>query len=226
MKPLPAATRVDEAMRASAVLALLGPAAKRKLRAGATFQEVEREAAICHQQAPAVRFWLVLRGEVKLVKYTARGSALLIDLVLPNQLFGALFHLRERVYPCTAVAMRPTELVSFRSRDLIEGLEGNASLQRFLLAETCEKLWQAQQMRGVWMEDASVRIAHVLLHLHEKFGPIIPETRATLAELAGTSVETAIRISRALARRGILVTRRGQIEILSLAELRACARGQ
>lgn len=172
-----------------------------------------------------MRFWLVLRGEVKLVKYASKGLALLIDLVLPGQLFGAVFHQRNAVYPCTAIALKPTELLAFRLKDLLDDLEDNPSLQKMLLADTCYKLCQAQHMRGLWLEEARVRIAQLLLYLYEKFGRVIPQTRATLAELAGTSVETAIRISNALARRGILATRRGEIEILSLAGLRACAGG-
>ena len=54
-------------------------------------------------------------------------------------------------------------------------------------------------------------------------GRVIPETRATLAELAGTSVETATRVATALARGGILATRRGQIEILSIPALQSYA---
>ena len=218
--------RAIHAIEANEVLSKLRAASKQKLVAGATWQELERQATICHQETSAVRFWLVLDGEVKLVTYTRKGAAFLIDLVLRNQLFGAVFHQHPPVYPCTAVTVRKTELLSFRLKDLIEDLDENLPLQRVLLADTCDKLWQAQQMRGLWLEEAQVRIAHLLLYLYEKFGPIIPETRATLAELAGTSVETAIRISTALARRGILVTHRGQIEILSLAKLRACAGGQ
>ena len=74
-------------------------------------------------------------------------------------------------------------------------------------------------------EVAPIRIAQWLLLLHEKFGGIIPETRTTLAELAGTSVETAIRVTKELSRRHILRTKRGQIEICSLSALRACASG-
>jgi hypothetical protein len=73
-----------DAIRANQVLSKLQASSKRKLIAGATFQELEGGATICHQDALAVRFWLVLEGGVKLVKYTSTGYALLIDLILPN----------------------------------------------------------------------------------------------------------------------------------------------
>ncbi len=217
-------TTTNDAIRANGILAKLRPSAARELAQGATRQRFERGEVICHEEEPVVRFWLVLGGEIKLVKYTARGLPLLIEIVLPNQIFGAVFHSPMPAHSCTALAMKPAELVSFRLKDLIGDLDGNSSLQRALLAETCSKLCQAQHMRGLGLEQVPVRIAHLLLHLHARFGRVIPETRSTLAELAGTSVETAIRTSRALARRGIIHTRRGQIEILSLAGLEACAR--
>lgn len=215
--------RVNDAIAANEVLSKLRAVSKQKLTAGATFEALERGTVIYHEEAAAARFSLVLRGEVKLVTYSTRGAALLIDIVLPNQLFGAVFHDHNPVYPCTAVAMKPTELLSFRRKDLMEDLENNPPLQKMLLADTSYKLCQALQIRGLCLEEARVRIAQVLLYLCEKFGRVIPETRATLAELAGTSVETAIRITNALARRGILATSRGQVEILSPAGLRVCA---
>jgi len=217
---------VSDATAANEVLSGLQADSKRKLMAGAASVELKRGTVIYHEATPAVRFWLVLSGEVKLVKYSSKGAALLIDIVLPNQLFGAVFHQHSPVYPCTAVAMKLTELLSFRRNDLMEDLENNPPLQKMLLADTCYKLCQAHQMRGLWLEEARVRIAYLLLYLYEKFGRVIPETRATIAELAGTSVETAIRITSGLVKRGILATRRGQVEILSLARLRVCAQGR
>ena len=93
----------------------------------------------------------------------------MIDIVLRNQLFGAVFYDRDPVYPWSAVAMEPTELLLFRLRDLVNDLENNPLLQKRLLAETCYKLCQAQQMRVLWLEEARVRIAHLLLYLFEKF---------------------------------------------------------
>ena len=217
--------RVNDAIEANEVLSRLRSVSKQKLMAGAAFEQLERGTVICHEAAPAARFSLVLRGEVKLVTYSSKGAALLIDIVLPNQLFGAVFHPHNAVYPCSAVAMKPTELLSFRRKDFMEDLENNPPLQRMLLADTSQKLCQAIQMRRLSLEEARVRIAQVLLYLYERFGRVISETRAAIAELAGTRVETAIRITNRLARRGILATGRGQVEILSLTGLRDCAQG-
>src|SRR6266516_6266300 len=217
--------RVNDAIAANEVLSKLRAVSKQKLTAGASCDALERGTVIYHEEAAAARYSLVLRGEVKLLTYSTQGAALLIDIVLPNQLFGSVLHDHNPVYPCTAVTMKPTELLSFRRKDFMEDLENNPPLQRMLLADTSQKLCQAIQMRRLSLEEARVRIAQMLLYLYERFGRVIPETRAAIAELAGTRVETAIRITNRLARRGILATGRGQVEILSLAGLRECAQG-
>ena len=224
MNHVPPTARVNNAIRANDILSKLRASSKEKLIAGAMLHELEKGATMYHQGAPAVRFSLVLSGEIKLVRYTTKAVALLIDIVLPNQLFGAVFHDDNPVYPCSAVAIRRAELLSFRLQDLIDELEENPPLLKILLADTCDELCRSQRIRGLWLEEARIRIAHLLLYLYQKFGRVIPETRATLAELAGTSVETATRVTTALARRGILATRRGQIEILSIPALQSYAR--
>src|SRR5439155_4546579 len=140
--------RVNDAIAANELLSKLRAVSKQKLTAGATFEALERGTVIYHEEAAAARFSIVLRGEVKLVTYSTRGAALLIDIVLPNQLFGSVFHDHNPVYPCTAVAMKPTDLLSFLRNDLMEALENNSPLQKPLLADTSYKLCLATQIRG------------------------------------------------------------------------------
>ena len=122
--------RVDHAMTANEVLSKLRPVSKQKLMTGATIDQFERSAVIYHEDTPAARFSLVLRGEVKLVTYSSKGTGLLIDIVLPNQLFGVVFHPHSPVHPCTAVALKPTELLSLRRKEFMDELETNLPLQR------------------------------------------------------------------------------------------------
>ena len=69
----------------------------------------------------------------------------------------------------------------------MEDLENNPPLQKMILADTSYKLCQALHIRGLCLEEARVRIAQVLLYLCEKFGQVIPETRATIAEVRAPS---------------------------------------
>ena len=144
----------------------------------------------------------------------------MIDIVLPNELFGVVYYQHHPTYPCSAIAIKTARVVQLPIKHLRIESDGNGALTRALLEDTCLKLCHSLRMRGLMLEDAPVRVATLLLNLTEKFGPVIPETRAVLAELSGLTVETAIRITRSMAAEGILKTRRGSLEILDPVALR------
>jgi len=189
---------------------LLASSRIRKLAAGET---------ICREGDSARVAWLVLNGEIKLLRHTAREQVLLVDIILPDEMFGVVFYHQAPVYPCTGVALKTSRLLCFPLAVFVDELIGNPSLEHALLEDTCLKLCQSIAMRGYALEDLAVRIARILLRLQEKFGAVVPETRATLAELAGSTPESAIRVTRDFEDRGILRLGRGRIEILSLEKL-------
>jgi CRP-like cAMP-binding protein len=59
--------------------------------------------------------------------------------------------------------------------------------------------------------DRLKRVLHALL---KKYGPILNFTSVEIAELVGTTTETALRVLGDLRQHGIIEKRRGQIEIL------------
>jgi CRP-like cAMP-binding protein len=58
------------------------------------------------------------------------------------------------------------------------------------------------------------RLKRVLYTLLKKYGPILNFTSVEIAELVGTTTETALRVLGDLRQHGIIEKRRGQIEIL------------
>ena len=190
--------------------------ALRKMASSLRLATLRKGEFICRESTPVVSFWLLQSGEVKLVRHTTKGQSLLIDIILPEEVFGLVFYDHHPVYPYSAVALKDTTCLAFPVKAFQAEAENNGELAKALLQDTCLRLCHSLRMRGLLLEEAPSRVATLLLNLFEKFGRRIPETRAVLAELSGVTVETAIRITRALAEEGILETRRGSIEILDL----------
>ena len=102
-----------------------------------------------------------------------------------------------------------------------------------IVAHLLECLQSAYSIsRGLAHDHVEVRIAAILSNLAIKIskttvlGTILPIdiTRQQLADLAGTTPETAIRVTRAMQRKGlILMNRPGNIEILKLESLKEIA---
>lgn len=214
---------VQEVLAAHLFLSRIEPAAQAALAAVCTLCHSGKGEQIYREAEPAINGWLLARGEVKLVKYSTRGETLLLEIIIPHEIFGMIFYRENPRYPCAAVAMGPVEALKIPTIELHRLLDRHPPLQKEFLAETCRNLCHAQHMRGLGREEVSRRLASALLYLREKFGAEIPHTRATLAGLAGTSVETAIRLTRAWREQGILETARGSVKVLSPRKLEELA---
>jgi len=69
------------------------------------------------------------------------------------------------------------------------------------------------------------RLARTLLMLSAKLGSTLPFTRQEIADMAGTTTETAIRITSQLKERGIIGSVRGKIIILNETKLKLLSEG-
>jgi CRP-like cAMP-binding protein len=128
-------------------------------------------------------------------------------------------------YPATATAAVPSILIRFPGslfRDLVEEFHefGRATLHQF-----CGRLREnACEGCGV-PDDATAKLAARILIMYRKFGEDIPLTRRELGELAGTTVETAIRVLKEFERSGWVSLARGKVRVCDPTALEATAQG-
>ncbi|RYD70445.1 MAG: Crp/Fnr family transcriptional regulator [Verrucomicrobiaceae bacterium] len=203
------------AIAANRFFAFLPESRQETLAAETHLRQFAKGEVLYHENEPAEHVWVVVRGQVKLVKITRKGQELVIELVVAQELFGAVYYAGHPTYPTTAVALEETVVLLLPVAVMHRLLEESPRFQKEILADMCRRLCHAQEMRGLALEEVPRRLSWALLYLHGKFGPDIPHNRQTLAELAGTTVETAIRFTRRLSRDGIITTRRGRITVLA-----------
>lgn len=223
MHHLDSSRAIRRAISTNKLLSLLSPAEQEQLASAARLQCFAKRETIYRESEPATEVWVLVTGQAKLIKFSDRGRALALELMIPAEIFGAIFYTRDPFYPCSAIALEESTALNFRVAEFHAFLKQNPRLQKATLADTCRRLCHAQNMRGLAMENAGKRIGYALIYLHGKFGAEIPQSRVTLAELAGTTVETAIRVTSSLANRGMIATKRGGIKVLSIARLQEFA---
>jgi len=89
----------------------------------------------------------------------------------------------------------------------------------------------AEQIRSLAVERVEQRIARVLLKLAESAGSDTPEgrviemplTRQDVADMTGTTVETAIRVMSKFRRQELIKTRRGKVVLVDTVILQEIA---
>ena len=178
---------------------------------------------------------VVVYGTVKLSRYTEDGKDILVDMLKPGDYFGSLNELGEYSYAETATAQSDACVLSIGNREFRTVLNANPSVALSVLDITAEKLNTARkQIHHLTTLSVEKRIAHILLKLCEKFGEEktvgtllqLPLSRKDLADMAGTSTETASRIMSRFQQKGIITSGRQWVAIQDLNALSQIVSGK
>jgi CRP/FNR family transcriptional regulator len=136
-------------------------------------------------------------------------------------------------YDSTAQAMEPTELISIARYDFLSLLRRFPPLSLAVISELGRRLRSASDLvHSLAVERVARRIARVLLKMGDAAG--VPAegggtlidvtlTRQDVADMAGTTVETAIRTMSRLRQDGIIATKRGRVVVLDRPQLQSIA---
>lgn len=198
------------------------------LAAVARVDHWEREAVLFSQGAPCHRVWLLRAGEIKAVHQELDGREVILELISPGEAFGGAVLFMD-THPATAKAMSAVETVSFSRETYARLLDDHPEVARRLIRMLGGRLRSMIGLQVLAGERVERRMAHILLKLADRVGRsdpdglliTIPLSRQDLADMAGTTLETAIRTISRFHAHGWLETRRGGYLLLTgLAALR------
>ncbi len=199
---------------------------------------------------PPRSLYVLVKGEVKLLKQTDDGREMIVEMVYPGEIFGEEAVFDGQPYPMTAQALDDVEVLSISRSDFFGFLRDNPDLALEIITELGSRLREAQNtiralaleiitelgsrlreaqntIRALAMERVEWRIARVLLMLARKAGVAgkegvsidLPLTRQDIADMAGTTVETTIRVLSNFKKMGLVDTERGRIILRDRARL-------
>lgn len=210
----------------------LPPAERGQLAAATRERTFGRGATVFAAGQPSVHVWGVKEGLVHIVKFGAGGRELVAEVIPPGELFGAIVALEDRPYPASAVAAEPSLLWSVPSSLVRQLCQKYPALRAAILEQVSSRLRSAhERLQSLALEPVEQRFARLLLMLAARLGQeenglrIVSATRQELADMIGTTVETAIRITSKWQRDGVVKTARHQITLADPEALQAIAQG-
>lgn len=170
--------------------------------------------------------YFVVDGIVKLIKETSEGKTVILQLMTKGESFGWLVMKGSKpTSTYSAQALVDTTVLYISNNDFLKLLLMHPALAVRITCEATKKILEAyDRLKSLAVEKVEGRIASLLLELADKIGDPdkdkitinAPITRQDIAEMAGTTVETAIRIISKWKKDGILDTERGKIEIYDI----------
>lgn len=179
--------------------------------------------------------FIVVTGLVAVIKTSISGKELIVELLQPNDIFELMVMLTGGRLPFqfSSRALHKSKILRVPIIKFLALLRSNGIRFEDLVTNLLLCLQSSYQLsRGLAHDRVEVRIASILLSLAIKFSDVdakeksktIHFTRQQLADLTGTTPETAIRITRAMHRDGLInIKRPGVIEIVNFKALQQIA---
>ena len=194
----------------------------------------QKGEVIYYQEEAASLLRIVVFGHIKLIHHTEDGKDILTDLLQPGEYFGSLPVMGDEVYHETAYAHTTCCVLSTGHREFQSILENRPGVAVKLLEITSGRLRKSQEdLLQLSTLPVKQRLASILLQLSEKFGEDdtngfllqTPLSRKDLADMAGTSAETASRIMSSFQEDGLITTGRQWVAITDMNKLIKSAQG-
>lgn len=195
--------------------------ALRELERKATERKFVKQSTVLLEGGPADRAWFVKEGHVKAMVQTANGRSQVLCMVGQGGMFGSCCALGGGSYSCQVVAETDVTVVSLPIADVMELLRRFPQAAIGLMEQLSRRLRQAKETQSFDQESVEKRILHVLIGLVQEFGSTLPLTRREIAEMSGTTVESAIRTFSKLEADKLVSSTRGRITVKNVALLTA-----
>jgi CRP/FNR family transcriptional regulator len=188
----------------------------------------ERGARIFAEGDPSDFFYVVIAGRAKVYKTTPAGKDVILEIFTAGDPLGGVAVYEGRPFPASAAALAPTTCVLIPRRDFFELLEQHPSLVRGLLMGLTHRLVELTsriaELSGGRVEP---RFARLFLKMADDSGRpaangiLIPVqlSRQELADMTGTTIETAIRIMSRWNKANLVRTERDGFLLVNRAEL-------
>jgi CRP-like cAMP-binding protein len=204
-------------------LARLGEQTFDQLSRDATVQRLHRGEALWRAGERACSFIVVGHGLVKVVLPSTGSRDLVMGLFGPGESVGDSTLLEGIQYPADAFALTDPVVVARVPREqLVTAMEQSGAASLVLAKELGRRAALANRRISLFAASAEERLASTLMELGERFGDemedgstLIPLrlTRAELAALVGTTVETTIRTLSRWSREGLVSTIDGGLAV-------------
>lgn len=195
---------------------------------------LQRGEEILPQGGRTESFYVLLDGQVKLCRALANGRSVTLALLGPGELFGAPAALGAQSCDAACLAQGPGLCLEVSREALFALFAREPALVGELLSLLTRQLAECRNcIVELSCYRVETRFAQVFLKLADRLGDRRPEgvfiplrlSRLDLADMVGTTIETAIRVMSRWRSDGVVETRRGGFLVRDHAALEALAVG-
>jgi CRP-like cAMP-binding protein len=195
------------------LLAALRPEDREALAPLCRVRGYDKGETIFREGDPADRIHFVHLGRVKIVK-AAGTRDLILEILGPGEPVGAVAVFERRPFPASAITLESSGILSIPEREFFALLETRPEMMRRLLAGLTYRLMMVNKRMADLTGSAEHRATRLFLTLADRMGLQTTEglkiplalSRQEIADLIGTTLETAIRLMSRWQKEGVVLT--------------------
>jgi CRP-like cAMP-binding protein len=198
----------------------LPEAALRQIARVGRRRRVAADAFFFRQGRPAAVLYVLLAGQVKMTQITPEGQQIILRVISPGEMFGAVAALGEATYPASAQAADACVALGWDSATITDLMERFPHLTLNALGIVVARVHEFQdRYRELATERVERRVARALLRLVPQVGRRVESgvlldltlSRQDLAEMTGTTLFTVSRILSRWEQEGLIESGRERV---------------
>jgi CRP-like cAMP-binding protein len=223
---------VEELLRSSTLYRHVSAEDQKRLARASLAKTYDKGDTLFAEGDPPDFLFTIASGRVKVVKMLGSGKEIILEIFGPGDPVGAVVAFEGRPYPASAIALERTDCILVRRSELFALIEHHPGFARALLSGMAQRIVElTRRIPEVAGGRVETRFAHLFLKLADRLGQArdgarfvpIALTRQELADLAGTTPETCIRIMSRWGKEGIVTTERDGFLVRDAAALERLA---
>lgn len=188
--------------------------------------------AIFRQGGPADTLHIIKSGRVKVIRHSPDEKDVVLRVCSEGHMLGNVGVFDGNGYLASAYTAEETTTFCLSRRDCLQSIDCCPSFAYAVIADLSRRLRGATDLIcSLAVDRAEQRIARALLRLAAHSGEFtddglmieMPFTRQDVADMTGTTVETAIRTMSKFRRQGLIQSRRRRVVLADLEELQNIA---
>ena len=193
----------DALLRGLPFFRRVSPVLRARVAEVARLKSFDRGELIFAEGDPSDEFIIIVSGRVKVFKSTPAGKEIILEIFGGGDPLGAVAVYEGAPFMASALSLEATQVLSIEQGAFFRLLEAEPAFVRGLLSgltlRLAELTRRLAELTGARVE---ARFARLFLKLCDQLGKPdrggvfipMPLSRQELADLAGTTIETAIRI--------------------------------
>jgi CRP-like cAMP-binding protein len=189
----------------------------------ANHHRLRRGEILFQKGDPALGFYYLIEGQVKLALLAPDGHEKVIDLIQAGMSFGEAVMFIDRPYPAYAEVLRDSELLFIPRGPLLEAIHASPDLALRLLSGLSVRLHgMVREIEALSTRNSTQRVIGYLLadHGHEDPDTLpLPASKALIASRLNLTPETFSRVLHDLQQRALIAVDGRTIRLLDRAGL-------